>query len=109
MKLLKFPGTRGDINIPKEISTDYVQFGIMLLNDHSGAIVCAIAHKHTNDAVPINIEIFQDWLRGKGRNPATWRTLVDVLHDIGLYDLAGQVKDGIRGISQMLYLKLFSN
>ena len=93
MDLLKFPGRKGDINIPQEISTNYTQFSVLLLNDHSGAVVRNIAHKHPNDAVQINIEIFQDWLAGKGKQPVTWRTLIDVLHAIGLSDLAGAVKD----------------
>ena len=48
-------------------------------------------HKHLNDAERINVEILQEWLTGRGKQPVTWATLVDVLHDIGLHTLADEI------------------
>ena len=71
LKLLSFPGKRGDINIPKQVSTKYLIFGILLLNDETGAEVRTIATKHHEDAEQINLEILTLWIQGKGK-PLSW-------------------------------------
>ena len=51
-----------------------------------------IAHKHRENAEKINMEIFQEWLIGRGKQPVTWATLVEVLRDIELSTLAGDIE-----------------
>ena len=51
-----------------------------------------MAHKHSNDAERINTEILKEWLTGRGKQPVTWATLVEVLHDIELSTLAGEIE-----------------
>ena len=51
-----------------------------------------MAHKHLNDAEQINTEILQEWLTGKGKQPVTWATLVEVLRDIELTALAREIE-----------------
>ena len=46
-----------------------------------------------NDAEQINMEIFQQWITGRGRHPVTWKTLTQVLNDIELSRLAGEIED----------------
>ena len=92
MDLLAFPGKNGDIDIPEQISTKYTHFGIFLLNDRTGARVNAIEMKHREDAQKINLKILQEWLEGNGKQPVTWKTLVDVLCKIGLSELANDIK-----------------
>ena len=77
--------------IAEEIGTKYERFGILLLQDRTGANVRNIAHRCSNDPERINTEILQQWLAGMGKLPVTWATLVEVLRDIGLSTLA----DGI--------------
>ena len=50
-----------------------------------------MAHHHLNKAKQINTEILQEWLTGGGKQPVTWATLVDILHDIELSTLAGEI------------------
>ena len=80
------------INIPEEIATKYLKFGTFLLDDRNGSRVKIMAHKHLNDAEEINTEILQEWLTGIGKQPVTWATLVDVLHDIKLFALACKIE-----------------
>ena len=80
------------INISEAIATEYVQFGIFLLDDLNGSRVKIIAHKHLNNAMRINTEILQEWLTGRGKQPVTWETLVEVLHDIELSTLASYIE-----------------
>ena len=74
-----------------EIATKYVQFGTFLLDDRNGSRVKIMARKHHYDAEQINMEILQEWLTGRGKQPVTWATLVEVLHDIELSTLAGDI------------------
>ena len=74
------------------VGTKYVAFGALLLDDSTGARVKNMAHKHLNDAEPINTEILQQWLNESGKQPVTWAALVEVLCDIELSVLAGEIK-----------------
>jgi len=72
-ELLKFTCTDGRVvSIPVEIATKYVQFGVFLLDDRNGSKV---------KTKQINIEILQEWLTGRGKQPMTWATLIEVLND----------------------------
>ena len=51
-----------------------------------------MARKHHYDAEEINTEILQEWLTGKGKQPVNWATLVEVLYDIELSALAGEIE-----------------
>ena len=51
-----------------------------------------MAHKHLNDAEQINTEILQEWLTGRGKQPVTWATLIEVLRDIKLSALASEIE-----------------
>ena len=91
-ELLKFTCPNGRVvSIPVEIATKYVQFGTFLLDDRNGSRVKIIARKHHYDAEQINIEILQEWLIGRGKQPVTWATLVEVLRDIELSTLASDI------------------
>ena len=51
-----------------------------------------MAHKHSNDAERINIEVLKQWLTGRGKQPVTWAILVEVLRDIKLSTLADDIE-----------------
>ena len=95
LKLLNLPSKSGSINIPEQIGTNYLRFGILLLNDKSGAEVKAIVTQKREDAEQINIEILRLWIGGKGK-PLSWDTLIDVLKAIGLNTLASDIQDSLR-------------
>ena len=91
-ELLKFTCTDGRVvSIPVEIATKYVQFGTFLLDDRNGSKVKIMARKHHYDAEQINIEILQEWLTGRGKQPVNWAILVEALHNIELSTLAGDI------------------
>ena len=89
--LIAFPAINGTLNIPQQISTKYKQFGVILLEDGEGALVDSSAHKNFNNPEEINIDILTQWLRGKGRKPVTWRTMISTLEEIGLKTLAENI------------------
>ena len=93
-ELLKFTyADNKTINITKEIGTEYNCFGIFLLQDLNGQKVKNIKSKHQSDPSQINTEILEEWLAGKGKQPVTWATLVQVLRDTELYTLADVISN----------------
>ena len=86
--MIAFPGKHGKVNIIREIGTDYYNFGVLLLNDRSGARVNAITHMYSYNAERVGREVFQLWLQGSGRQPVSWQTLFNVLTEAGLTTVA---------------------
>ena len=89
---IKFQGRKRTINIPREIGSNYSQFGILLLNDPNGTRVSNIEDKHRRDAVQINTEILREWATGRGKQPVSWEILTEVLCNIGFGALASEIK-----------------
>ena len=77
------------ISLADKIGTNYWKFGVILLDDATGDRISAIENELAKNAERINGRVFQCWLKGEGRQPVTWATLVAVLRDTGLLKLAG--------------------
>ena len=92
IECIRFRGRGRRINIPQEIGIKYYQFGVLLLEDDTGTRICSIAYKHRDDAEQINMEVLQQWITGRGKHPVTWKTLTEVLQDIELNTLAGEIE-----------------
>jgi len=74
------------INIANEIGYNHSEeFGLQLLGPERESMIDEIIEKHPKTAI---IRIHWKWLSGKGREPITLRTLVDVLDEIGFSELA---------------------
>jgi len=84
IELVRFRGKAKRINIPQEIGTNYYQFGILLLEDKTGTRVRSIEYRYRENSEQINTEILEQWINGKGKQPVTWGTLVEVLRDVEL-------------------------
>ena len=81
-----------DVHIIERIGVDYRDIGIELLNDIHGTILPTIEKDQLGKTGAIMAEIFRRWLAGKGRQPVTWQTLVDVLRDTAkLHSLADDI------------------
>ena len=91
-ELITFPGRNGKTDISEQIGINYKRFGILLLDDSNGVRVDAIEKKHHEAAKEINLEILSKWVNGSGKQPVTWKTLVDILFEIGLTALADDIK-----------------
>ena len=91
---IRFPGRNGTINIPQQIGSEYIAFGMSLLDDKTGKGVTKFVRKHKRDFEAINMEILQKWLDGEGKHPVTWKTLIDVLRGINMDSLADEIEVG---------------
>ena len=94
VKLLKFPIKDGGshINIIEKVGTKYNEFGVLLLEDEMGSKVDTIESHYREDPERINHEIFRRWLRGEGKQPVTWKILIEVLHDSRLSYIAKEIE-----------------
>ena len=90
--LVRFRGRKRRINLPQEIGTKYIQFGILLLDDPNGARVHNMEHKHRGDPERINEEILREWSDGRGKQPVSWATLTEALRDVELSTLASEIE-----------------
>lgn len=79
------------MNLAKKIGSDYMTFGVLLLED-DGEQISAIENELKCNAEKINLRVLQLWVQGKGKQPVTWATLVTVLQDIGLLKLACDIE-----------------
>ena len=95
MDIICFPLQDSKVDLTKEVGTKYLQFGILLLEDQTGAHISALERELMKNAQDINYRVFQEWLHGKGRQPVSWETLISVLEDIGLNQLAKSIRDAI--------------
>ena len=92
MECIRFRGRERRINIPQEIGDKYHNFGLDLLDDRNGVRIRSIAHEHRDNAEQINTEVLQQWITGRGKQPVTWNTLTQVLRNIELNTLAGEIE-----------------
>ena len=78
------------INVFVKISTDYERFGTRLLEDDDGTLVDSVkgTTRHTRH---VTRDIVIRWLSGAGRQPVTWQTMINVLNEIRLTELASSL------------------
>ena len=81
----------------QEIGPHYSTLGTLLLDHDTGA---AIIDKHHHNAREINQEILTLWLQGQGKKPVTWSTLIDVLRDMDLSELAQAIQKALTGSAE---------
>ena len=88
MDIICFPLQDSKVNLTKEVGTNYRQFGILLLEDQTGAHISALVRELMKNTQDMSVS-------RKGRHPVSWETLISVLEDIGLNQLAKSIRDVI--------------
>ena len=95
--LNKFPVKHGKpINIAVQIGINYRTFGTFLLEDDNGAVVSVIERTMNFDPERINGDILMRWIRGQGKKPITWGTLITCLRDLELETLASDIEEALQ-------------
>ena len=95
LQLLK--ATNGDkIEIIKIISPKWKDIGTLLDFDQTGATLNQIqANEGAKGVEACCRAMLQYWLEGKGKQPATWTTLLGVLQDSNFQELARRLKRAV--------------
>ena len=81
LKLLSLLTTpRGEeINIIKTMAPVWKNLGVLLDFDNNGTELDIIDKKHPSDPIECCRAMFQHWLKGNGKKPCTWQTLVQLI------------------------------
>ena len=74
------------------IAAKWKKFGIFLDFDETGQTLDCIAKDHPLDVEECCTAMMREWLQGRGRQPATWATLIDLLKDAKINVLAQQLE-----------------
>ena len=91
--LISFRTSHSTINMIEEIGTKYMEFGICLLNDHSGRYISSLEKDCRAISGDIIRKILEDWIGGRrGAKPVEWSVLAKTLDDIGLQRLASDIR-----------------
>ena len=81
------------INIAREVGAKYESFGHHLLEGNADRL---ITHSllHSGTAATTSQEILGQWLKGNGRRPVNWRTLIETVRaaDHELTELADTIE-----------------
>ena len=83
------------MNVVQQIGTHYSKLGPLLLNDDTGAVTLSVTSEHHHNADAINQDILTRWLQGQGKQPVTWFTLICVLRDVELSQLAQRIEEDL--------------
>ena len=84
------------INILDRIGTQYKRLGRRLLQDEDGTTLEQLESDKRGQADAIKSNIMTRWLRGEGKMPVTWRTLIDVLEKVKFGKLAQDMRDALQ-------------
>ena len=82
-------------DIVAEIQNDYELFGTLLLKDTSGSVIRSIKTVTHGSPLDSTAAILHQWLEGKGRQPVTWRTLIECLRDMKLNIVAESIEGAL--------------
>ena len=78
--------------MPQKVGTNYLNFGIFLLNDEDGSQIQNIDNDCNGRCDRIMCKILSDWLQGKGK-PVVWKELIETLRDCDLNELADTIQE----------------
>ena len=92
LRYLVLPGGE-KFDVAARIGRSYEKVGILLLLDDNE--VQNIWTDSLKEIEKTNVEILRRWLRGSGKQPVTWRTLIQVLVKVGSTELAKDIREAL--------------
>ena len=81
------------VKIIKALAPMWYEFGVCLDFDHIGEKLDQIKAEGLHEGPTVCCRnMFQHWLKGNGRQPASWETLIELLEDFEQPMLVHQIK-----------------
>ena len=94
--LISLSSNEGEkIEIVNSVASSWKHIGALMDFDEAGDRL-DLTQEMFGDPVACCKDVFQHWLRGNGKQPATWRTLIELLEDIHYRDLAKKVRKAVK-------------
>ena len=81
-----------EVEIIRSISAKWMTVGVHFNFDRYGHMISLIDVHYPSDPEACCAEMMEKWVGGKGRQPANWATLVEVLRNAEFITLADEVK-----------------
>ena len=78
------------LKIPRKVGAEFMQFGVLLLDDEDGTHIDALEDECNGKCERIVRKILAEWVRGRGRT-LSWKTLSDTLRECSLSSLADDI------------------
>ena len=92
LSVLKSPDGTKKVEIIKMMAPRWKDFGYLLDFDDTGITLDLIrAEKRIHGYCVCCQDMFQQWLRGDARTPATWKKLIELLEDFRYRTLADDI------------------
>ena len=88
---LELPKPRKVFDVTEMIGLSCKKVGGELLEDSSGTEVENIYANNLHKVIETNADVLMIWLRGSGKQPVNWRTLIQVLERSGEVELARDI------------------
>ena len=95
-ELYQLKSVDGKVQVIKRVAPCWYDLGILFNFDKSGTQLEIIKAEYRNEPVPCCRAMFQYWLKGNGRGPHSWRTLIELLEDSDLEVLAREVRNALK-------------
>ena len=80
-----------EVRIIENISAKWKKVGILFNFDPTGCTIDLIDARHPSDPEACCTDMMKMWLEGRGRKPASWATLVEVLKNAKFNNLADEL------------------
>ena len=94
LTLLRFPTSKGYINLTEKVGDKFKIFGTLLLKDDDDAIMSGLELTHIGRVVDITRAVFIKWINSEP-TPVTWENLLTTMRSSGLQKLAGLIESGL--------------
>lgn len=82
-----------DMRVMDRMSAKWTDVALALHFD--GNMIDSIQRDACREVKPACRTMFQKWLAGEGRRPASWKVLIQALEDASLGELARELKDAL--------------
>ena len=88
-------GENKRLNIVQRTASHYAKLAMHLLDDENRVITAILEVLFHHNPERIATDVYEKWISGTGRKPISWRTLIDVLREIGLISLAEEIETAL--------------
>ena len=82
------------VNVIREVAPCWEKFALCLKMERN---MIGIWKRNTNEVEDAAMKLFDHWLDGNGRQPISWRTLIQALCEAGLHVIAADVEKILTG------------
>ncbi len=86
------------LHVIKKVAHKWESLALCLDLEEKGSRIESIRRSYINHGVDICcMQALHCWLKGEGKHPVNWETMLECLNDIDCFAIAEQVEEALRG------------